>query len=161
MEEEIDGAREREDELSVIMFDLDHFKKLNDTHGHAAGDAVLRTVSMRLQKALRPYDGFGRIGGEEFLGVFPGCDLEQAGRVAERMRQILSEAPMRIPGGEVGVTASIGVATMNSGSEPGNAESIVASADNCLYAAKRGGRNRVELHRGELLDPAAVAEKVA
>jgi len=129
-------------EVATIMLDLDHFRRLNDTQGHAAGDAVLRTVARRISEILRPYDGIGRYGGEQFVVVLPDCDAHSASFVAERLRRAIGEAPVRIPGGRVSITASIGL--MTTGAEMGiDAERALAIADDCLSLAKERGRNRV------------------
>lgn len=120
--------------VSLLMFDLDYFKDINDTHGHQAGDTVLREVARCLQKVVRERDTVGRLGGEEFGILLPGLDSPAATRVAHRLRQAV--AALR-PGG-LRVTASLGVGTGADG-----VDALLARADECLYAAKRAGRNRV------------------
>jgi diguanylate cyclase (GGDEF)-like protein len=130
-------------DVSVIMADLDHFKKVNDTYGHMAGDAVLRLTSRRMLSMVRDYDYIGRYGGEEFLIVLPGCDSEHALPFAERICQSIRGDCMDIPEGMVPMTISLGVAT--SGKEKQyDVNSLVQVADQALYRAKRNGRNRVE-----------------
>ena len=125
----------------VILLDIDHFKRINDTHGHFAGDAVLRESALRLRGSMRTYDQVGRYGGEEFLVVLPNCDLEQATHQAERMRQRLIATPMVVDGQEISVSASFGV-TVSDGTDRGP-EVFVRVADEALYRAKAGGRNCV------------------
>jgi two-component system, cell cycle response regulator len=127
--------------VGIILLDIDHFKKINDTYGHFAGDEVLRETAHRLKHNMRPYDQVGRYGGEEFLVVLPNCDLEQASAQAERMRKRLNEQPMKIEGSEIAVSASFGV-TISDGSER-SPDLLVRVADEALYQAKAGGRNCV------------------
>ena len=127
--------------VGVILLDIDHFKRINDTYGHFAGDAVLRETASRLRGNMRPYDQVGRYGGEEFLVVLPNCDLEQAKIQAERMRNMLQATTMRVDGAEMRVSASFGV-TVSDGSER-NSEVFVRVADEALYKAKAAGRNCV------------------
>lgn len=125
---------------SLIMFDLDHFKKINDTHGHAAGDAVLRAVAHVVQSELRRCDILGRLGGEEF-GVLVMADHLTALDIAERLRSVI-EATIIRDYRHVAFTASLGVATMDATTDTRDA--LIALADARLYAAKEGGRNRVQ-----------------
>jgi diguanylate cyclase (GGDEF)-like protein len=127
--------------ISVLMVDLDRFKSVNDTYGHLAGDAVLREAATRMAAAVRCYDGLGRYGGEEFLVVLPGCDLPAAQAQAERVREALAESPVRIPGHEVAISCSIGIAC-SPGFDP---EVLIRDADAALYEAKRSGRNCVSV----------------
>jgi two-component system, cell cycle response regulator len=127
--------------VGVVLLDLDHFKNINDTYGHFAGDAVLKETANRLRANMRPYDRVGRYGGEEFLVVLPNCDLEQAAHQAERMREKLGQQPMYVDGAELQVTASFGV-TISDGSE-GSPDSFIRVADEALYQAKNAGRNRI------------------
>lgn len=126
----------------VGVLDLDFFKRINDRHGHAAGDAVLRELVRRARECLRISDLFGRIGGEEFLLVWPATDLAGVRVAAERLRAAVAGTPFAVPGAEIAVTASIGVTTIAVGGE--QPEEAVARADAALYAAKQGGRDRVE-----------------
>jgi diguanylate cyclase (GGDEF)-like protein len=127
--------------VGVILLDLDHFKRINDTYGHFAGDAVLKETANRLRGNMRPYDRIGRYGGEEFLVVLPNCDLEQAAQQAERMREKLEQQPMYVDGAELQVTASFGVTISDgSGRSP---DYFIRVADGALYQAKHAGRNRV------------------
>jgi diguanylate cyclase (GGDEF)-like protein len=128
--------------VGIILLDIDHFKKINDTYGHFAGDAVLRETAFRLRSNMRPYDQVGRYGGEEFLVVLPNCDLEQASNQAERMRARLHAVPIIVDGIEISVSASFGV-TVSDGSER-SPDLFVRVADEALYRAKAAGRNRVQ-----------------
>ncbi|HZQ53638.1 MAG TPA: diguanylate cyclase [Bryobacteraceae bacterium] len=127
--------------VGVILLDIDHFKRINDTYGHFAGDAVLRETATRLRGNMRPYDQVGRYGGEEFLVVLPNCDLEQAAAQAERMRSKLQATSMLVDGAELTITASFGV-TVSDGSER-TPDVFIRVADEALYRAKAEGRNRV------------------
>jgi two-component system cell cycle response regulator len=138
---EVAFARRHNTVLSVVIFDLDHFKKVNDTHGHPAGDAVLVAVAERVQKALRTEDVFARYGGEEFVVILRGIDLEGAGKVGERLRAIVSASPVPFGQVQIPVTLSAGCAALTCCPEPSTV-AIVAIADRRLYAAKRAGRNR-------------------
>lgn len=131
------------------MVDLDHFKAINDTHGHLAGDTVLREAARRLSEAIRPYDGVARYGGEEFIVILPGCDLETAARVAERLRAAVSRAPLNIGTGQISVTCSLGVACATLMTEPSPKE-LVRAADMALYRSKADGRNRVSVAAPEI-----------
>jgi diguanylate cyclase (GGDEF)-like protein len=139
-------ARRYGNALAVVMADLDHFKRVNDTHGHPAGDAVLCHVGALLRSMLRMTDVAARYGGEEFVLVLPQNELEGAGVLAERWRAVVEATPTRLPDGQlIEVTLSAGVAAIaRTDSTP---EDLVAAADEALYRAKEGGRNRVELHR--------------
>ena len=130
--------------MGVVMADLDHFKRINDSSGHLAGDAVLREVAQRMMSSKRPYDSIGRYGGEEFIVVLPGCDKERARRMAERLRSLLNDTPVMSPEGMFPVTMSLGVAAVD-GAEDRDPSSMIHAADAALYRAKREGRNRVEL----------------
>lgn len=130
--------------VSVIMADLDHFKEVNDSYGHLAGDAVLRSAAGMMQTLARSYDYVGRYGGEEFLVILPGCCGECAVSFAERLRLRVGGSDIDTSEGMIPVTISIGVAA--SGGEKGwDADSIVKAADEALYRAKEQGRNRVEV----------------
>jgi diguanylate cyclase (GGDEF)-like protein len=128
---------------AVLMLDLDHFKKINDTHGHLAGDAVLKEAARRLTRAVRSYDSVGRYGGEEFLVVLPGCDRNQTRNTAERIRAEIASGPVSAAGAEISFTASIGAAVAGPGAlSPGE---VLATADSALYQAKNTGRDRTVL----------------
>lgn len=150
---EMNRATRHSGSVALILADLDHFKSINDTHGHLAGDEVLRLVTKTMSSSVRPYDSVGRFGGEEFIIVLPGCDARNAVSHAERLRLAVEriEAPFR--GGAARVTMSMGVAIFD-GKVPADAEILTNAADAALYRAKEAGRNRVEL--ADDGDPAAV-----
>jgi len=127
----------------VLMLDLDHFKRVNDTYGHLAGDAVLREVGVRMQETLRSYDLVGRYGGEEFLVVLPDCTTDEVQRCAERIRSAVSRDPIRAEGSLIAATISIGAVVMDHSFL--SATDALRSADAGLYEAKDRGRNRVVL----------------
>lgn len=130
--------------LSVILCDIDHFKRVNDTHGHLAGDAVLRAVANSFRTTLRASDVIGRYGGEEFLVVLADSDLEAARQVAERLRAALAQREVPLPaGGTQAVTASFGAASRGELPAPASADALVSLADTRLYQAKAAGRNCV------------------
>ncbi|WP_249012002.1 GGDEF domain-containing protein [Conexibacter sp. DBS9H8] len=134
-----DQARVVHQPVGLIVGDLDHFKQINDTHGHATGDAVLRDVAYSLRKCLRAFDLAYRLGGEEFLVLLPGADPDQAAHVAEALRATIDAGQ---PGG-LAVTMSFGVSASPPDSFDYN--EVFRAADAALYAAKAGGRNRVEV----------------
>jgi len=134
------------DPLAVVMFDLDQFKKINDTYGHLMGDAVLQEVGRRLPAAFRSYDFVGRYGGEEFLVVVPGCGRTDLIALAERARQCISDNAFRTTAGDVAVTVSVGLAAAAQIREiEKDCENLLRQADAALYVAKAKGRNRVEI----------------
>ncbi len=133
--------------LSVVMLDVDHFKLVNDTHGHPAGDAVLREVAARLTRALRIEDVLGRYGGEEFLIVARDIALEQGAQLAERMRVLIDSSPIVFEGTAIPVSASFGVASLACCTTH-DAPALLAIVDARLYEAKHAGRNRVVAHGG-------------
>lgn len=124
----------------AIMADIDHFKQINDTHGHLTGDKVLVETTRRIQSALRDFDDIGRYGGEEFLLVLSGSNLVTATAVAKRIREHVGNQPINLQGLEVPVTISLGVAAAHEGEA---VDELVARADKALYAAKAAGRNCV------------------
>lgn len=126
--------------VSIIFADLDYFKSINDTLGHQAGDEVLREVARRMQSILRPYDCFGRYGGEELLGLLPNCELAGALEVAERMRAAVAGMPVMTSAGEVAMTISIGVASVGA-DNPARLADLLQAADDALHRAKQNGRN--------------------
>jgi len=127
--------------LSVVVCDLDHFKQVNDTHGHGAGDFVLRVFGERLMGALREADLAGRIGGEEFLMVLPETDLSGARPFAERLRKAINSMPFPLPSGDLKITCSLGIAERS----PGDLEAgqLLARADAAMHQAKTSGRDRI------------------
>jgi len=146
--------------LSVLVVDLDNFKRINDTHGHEAGDAVLRQVARRLTVAMRPSDVLARYGGEEFVVLLPGADAEVAQEVAERVRRGIAEQPFALPRRGQGDTQVLRVtASVGGAAHPAHAarpEDLVGVADRALYAAKAAGRNRSCM--GAISDRDAVAD---
>jgi len=128
--------------LGLIFVDLDHFKRINDDLGHAAGDAVLVAACARMNSFVRPYDWVGRYGGEEFVIAVPGCDAARTAAVAERLRLLISTRPIIIDEKPVQVTASFGVAATDL-LPSATVASLMAAADAAVYVAKRTGRNRV------------------
>lgn len=128
---------------AVMMLDLDRFKHINDTHGHAAGDAVLVEVTRRISACLRPMDRLGRLGGEEFAVLLGGCGREDAYDIAERVRRAIAAQPVGLPGGgRVPVTVSIGLTLAQGDGKP--LDILLAEADAALYNGKQNGRDRVE-----------------
>jgi len=128
---------------ALLMIDIDHFKSVNDAHGHQAGDAVLKGVATALSETLRRTDVAARYGGEEFAVLLPETPLPQAADVAERVRQRVAAQPFQSPAGPLAVTISVGAAV--AGDSKCDVESLVRSADEALYRAKSGGRNRVAI----------------
>jgi len=141
LERELARIRRQGGSLALIMADLDLFKKINDTYGHLAGDAVLQECARRILAWVRPYDSVGRYGGEEFVILMPECHLEEAAARAERLRLVLAERPVATPAGGVPVTCSLGVGATTGLAT--SAEELVESADRALYCAKERGRNCV------------------
>ncbi|AVO49430.1 GGDEF domain-containing protein [Melaminivora suipulveris] len=128
---------------ALVLLDIDHFKTVNDTRGHRAGDQVLRHVAGVLAARLRRQDLPGRYGGEEFLVLLPGTDLAGALQVAETLRQAVQDTPCPQPDGPIAVTISLGVCAARPHA-PGCGEALIDAADRALYAAKQAGRNRVQ-----------------
>jgi len=132
--------------FGLVMVDLDHFKQVNDTHGHLAGDAVLREAARRMQNSIRQYDSIGRYGGEEFLILLPGCSEEDSYSQADRLRKQLAQIELSVNDTLLRVTASFGVTAALPG-ESCTPEAMIRKADEALYVAKKLGRNRVETYR--------------
>ena len=139
---ELSRARREGREVGIILADIDHFKRINDSLGHLAGDAVLREVAARLRKHVRPYDYVGRYGGEEFLVVLPECPLRATQGAAERMQKAVFQEPVLLAEGPVNVTISLGVTGYSQG-ETDELQALIRAADGALYRAKAAGRNRV------------------
>jgi two-component system cell cycle response regulator len=140
--EELERARRYKYPLSVVLCDFDHFKEVNDRHGHLAGDAVLREGAAALRRCLRSTDLLGRYGGEEFLAVLPQVDLPAACAAAERLRQALEGVPVLLESGaQAGITGSFGVASRNELAALATGDLLVSLADRRLYEAKAAGRN--------------------
>ena len=139
---EFDRVGRYQDAFSVLMIDIDHFKRINDAHGHPAGDAVLREMAQLLREGLRAVDSLGRYGGEEFVAVLPHTAAEEARQTAERIRHQVQDRVLHASEHEVRLTVSVGIATCPA---PGidSPDAIVREADKALYRAKEAGRNRV------------------
>jgi two-component system cell cycle response regulator len=145
LKREVSRRQRTRDPLGVIMADIDYFKKINDTHGHLVGDAVLQEVTKRLAEGVRPYDAVGRYGGEEFLIVFPGCNAANLIVGAERLRHSIADQPIDTSAGQISATLSLGLASVEQDEkETLDSEAFLRNADEALYAAKARGRNRVE-----------------
>jgi len=141
LEREVARATRSAEHLSLVMIDIDHFKRLNDSQGHQAGDEVLRNVAAALTIECRDFDTPARYGGEEFAVILPGCGPEEARDIAERLRGAVSAAPAVVP-----ITASAGVATYPG--HAGDADTLVRAADDALYQSKRAGRDRTSVSAG-------------
>jgi two-component system, cell cycle response regulator len=141
LDREIVRAQGEGPPVSVIMVDVDHFKRVNDTLGHQAGDSALREVTARLTHGIRSHDALGRYGGEEFLIVLPACAAADASRLAERLRELVRAAPLPETG--CPLTISLGVASWSP--DYGDAQALLRAADVALYRAKKSGRDRVEV----------------
>ena len=148
--EEIGRARRQSYCITCMYIDIDHFKQVNDTHGHQGGDEVLREVAVRIRQELRRSDALGRFGGEEFVVLLIDADLANAAFVAERIRASIAETPFELPAGaQTWASVSIGVASLPSQAQDSLlplemvAQQLVAHADHALYQAKAGGRNQV------------------
>jgi len=132
--------------LTLVLFDIDHFKKVNDTHGHQAGDYVLSEIATLLTGALRAEDVFARYGGEEFAVICRGSDVMQGQIVAERMRKAVAQNKFVFEGTHIPLTISVGVAGLPDPAVKDAAE-LVSLADQSLYKSKHGGRNQVTVHK--------------
>jgi diguanylate cyclase (GGDEF)-like protein len=127
--------------LSLVLLDIDHFKRINDTYGHAIGDAVLKEVSQAMQSSLRTYDLLGRVGGEEFLIASPGSTLDKAAELAERVRVTIKGREVMNMADPITVTVSAGITSLSE--QDATTEALLARADNALYLAKQQGRDRI------------------
>ncbi|MCB9555683.1 MAG: diguanylate cyclase [Deltaproteobacteria bacterium] len=127
--------------LSLVLFDLDHFKQINDTHGHLTGDHILRELARRVRTRIRKEELLARYGGEEFVAVLPEAGHRGAMKFAEHLRRLVEGEPFEFEGETVNVTVSVGVATIHGDSL--DVTEFIRNADENLYRAKRGGRNRV------------------
>lgn len=130
------------------MADIDHFKNVNDLHGHLVGDHVLTEVAEKLKSRLRVYDGVGRIGGEEFLLILPGCDLKAAMMRADELRLFIANSDVAASGTTLAITLSMGVAIAEPAADF-KIEVLLERADAALYEAKRKGRNQVQYQHSE------------
>jgi len=146
--QEIARSRRHRDALGLVMLDIDHFKKINDAHGHPGGDEVLRSFARTVAGTLREGDVLYRYGGEEFVALLSHADLAGAVNAAERIVRAVSESPIQVGPTAINITTSAGVAALASCDADGS--SLVARADGALYEAKRSGRNRVQASGGHL-----------
>ena len=140
---ELERAARQGTHVRVALVDLDNFKSINDTHGHLVGDHVLREAAKIMTSSIRPYDAVGRLGGEEFLVLLPGCDQINAWSHAERLRLALNRTAVHTPSGPLHFTASFGVTVVGPEARV-DAQTAIRTADAAMYAAKRAGRDRVE-----------------
>ncbi|WP_426195801.1 sensor domain-containing diguanylate cyclase [Massilia sp. DWR3-1-1] len=147
-EVELDRHRRSPRPTALIMFDADHFKAVNDRHGHAGGDAVLRHLAAAFNLTFRDIDIVARVGGEEFAVLLPSTGLAGAAELAERLRLLVEQAAVRVDGANIDYTVSAGVAVLDANVT--DLEGLMKRADQALYAAKAGGRNRVECWREAL-----------
>ena len=151
------------DQLAALLIDIDHFKSINDTHGHPAGDEVLRQFAQRLRQSIRSMDAVGRIGGEEFLVLMADPEPADVAGIAERIRAAEAKSPIQFDGHSIPVTCSVGYA-IGAASDP--IDGLVSLADQALYRAKSNGRNRVEpqpietIETIEGIDPKPVRRRV-
>jgi diguanylate cyclase (GGDEF)-like protein len=143
LESEFDRSNRISSPFSLLMIDLDHFKRVNDTYGHQQGDIVLQSISQEIQAQLRQYDSAARFGGEEFALLLPETNLSEGTMVAERLRQTISKIQFSDSISDLKITASIGIAAIPH-KKINTTEDLIRLADDALYAAKSNGRNRVE-----------------
>lgn len=160
--EELARARRDGTTLVCLMLDIDHFKNVNDSYGHAAGDTVLRELAQRIESQVRASDIAARYGGEEFVVLLPATDVESGRLLAERMRTAISSDPIEIGNGkQVTITASIGIASVSPGRDIEDlktaGESLLARADVALYSAKSSGRDQVAMEQAGNRQPMARA----
>jgi len=141
LKQEFSLAKRNKTELSLIMIDLDFFKKINDTYGHLAGDFVLGKLSEVFSSMTRDEDIVARYGGEEFVAILPGSGEEGAVICAERIREKIAKTPLMFEGEKINITVSIGIATLDENNLFGSPEDFIEAADNCLYNSKKSGRN--------------------
>jgi len=141
---ELERASRQGTPLSIVLADIDHFKQINDTHGHAVGDAVLCEAARRMKSSVRIYDSVGRYGGEEFLFILPGCDAASAVTQAERLRSAITDHPIELSRLTISFTLSMGLVVRLEGI-PDDLDPLIQEADAALYRAKLRGRDRVVL----------------
>lgn len=139
---EISHSRRHKKPLSLLAIDIDHFKQVNDTHGHQVGDEALRHLGRAIAGSLRHEDVFGRVGGEEFAVIMRDADLEAAQQLAERLRSLVAETPLNVEEVSLSLTISLGVAAYDIERHT-TPETLVEDADRALYEAKKAGRNQV------------------
>jgi diguanylate cyclase (GGDEF)-like protein len=151
IESEMNRSLRHGSPVALLMLDIDHFKRINDSFGHAAGDSVLKSFGQVLRESCRVYDVPGRYGGEEFCIVLPETRIGNTTAVAERIRQRLAESRFDVGSDSVSITASMGIAGMDSVAEEGivTSAALIDRADRALYSAKHHGRDRIEVWGGE------------
>ena len=140
LEQEVAAAKRRNGGVAIMIVDIDHFKKVNDQHGHDVGDAVLRHVAGLLRAKARLQDAICRMGGEEFLVICPDSGIEDVFRAAERLRAVVESSPYMLADRKLWITISIGIASLG---DEMNTANLVKTADVAVYRAKEMGRNRV------------------
>jgi len=160
LQREVTRSRRERDKgtVTIVLADVDHFKKVNDKYGHATGDEVLREIARRLGNSVRSYDAVSRYGGEEFLIVWHGCHAHMGAERAEHMRRAINGSPVRTETGPVSVSMSLGVAGTDDWHDL-NAEQLIHEADIALYRAKESGRDRSVLARPSGLDEIHIAPR--
>jgi diguanylate cyclase len=151
LDERMGAWDRRKEKFTLLLLDVDHFKRLNDQHGHLAGDRVLASIGPALRSVMRRDDSVSRYGGEEFALLLPGTSAEQAAPVAQKVREAISKVVVEHNGCQISVTASGGLAMIR---DKETAESLIQRADAALYAAKAAGRNCAFVHDGKSCRPA-------
>ena len=144
---EINRCKRNNENICIAMWDLDHFKKVNDTYGHDAGDRVLKLLAKIIITRVRKVDMFSRIGGEEFVLLMPDTSLENALNLNNQLRDSLANSGFHYDGSPCPVTASVGIARIE---EYDNSESVMRKADEALYKSKKEGRNRCTIYTPEV-----------
>lgn len=142
---EIVRQRQTQDETALVLLDIDHFKSVNDTHGHAAGDEAIRRCADLLRETFHEHDFIARIGGEEFVVLLPGKTVDEASRLAEKLRRKMEARPLVFKGEDIALTASFGIAACRGAVDATTFPHLLEKADVCLYRAKMNGRNRIEV----------------
>jgi diguanylate cyclase (GGDEF)-like protein len=131
----------RDGRFAIALIDIDHFKRINDLHGHAAGDAALRACAAICRRELRAHDTIARVGGEEFAVILEDVSARDAAAVVERLRQAVASTPIELDGSQIELTVSAGLCHPGDGAE--TLDAVMRAVDDKLYEAKRGGRNRI------------------
>ncbi len=145
LEEELEQGAREQSPTSAIMLDVDLFKVINDTYGHLAGDAVLRSIAEVLSRNVRIYDKIGRYGGDELFVVLPNCSLKNVAKIAERLRLACAKNKIKVPGRRVSVTLSLGCVSSESLADRPSVDRMIFACDRALYQAKHQGRNCIAL----------------